>query len=309
MKRRSFLGAALAGMPITGIYAKPPKVKTGGIPTTTFGKTGVKVSVLAQGGARMDLQPDVQSAAAHIRRVYDLGLTYFDCARSYWNGRSEEAYGIGLQGVRKNVFLTTKTMMRTAKEAKQELETSLRLLKTDYVDLWQVHNVLNQDDIDKILSPGGAMVDTNATGQANFWVIDDGTAVRYRVNIAGIENLRMAHIHVAPAPVFSITGPAGPVAFWFVPTNAPPAGSTIQDRFQGNVASGVILTDTQLVGPVSPDPTDPENTGIQGLIIAMREGRASVVVRTEAMGDPNFPLGGAGNSPTGEIRGTILPAD
>src|SRR3989440_419139 len=133
------------------------RMTAGDIPTTTFGKTGVTVSVIAQGGARMDLHPDVQAAAAHVRRVYDLGVTYFDCARSYWDGRSEEAYGIGLQGVRNNVFLTTKTQKRTATEALQDLETSLRLLKTDYVDLWQMHAVQSREDIDKILSPGGAL--------------------------------------------------------------------------------------------------------------------------------------------------------
>jgi predicted aldo/keto reductase-like oxidoreductase len=157
MKRRSFVGGAFAGTSITGAFAAPQKVKAGDIPTTTFGKTGVKVSVIAQGGARMDLHPNVQVAAAHVRRMYELGITYFDCARSYWDGRSEEAYGIGLEGIRKNVFLTTKTAKRTAKEVQQELETSLRLLKTDHVDLWQVHAVQNQDDIDKILSPGGAI--------------------------------------------------------------------------------------------------------------------------------------------------------
>ena len=157
MKRRSFVGGALAGVSITGAYAAPQKVKAGDIPTTTFGKTGVKVSVIAQGGARMDLHPDIQTAAAHVRKVYDLGVTYFDCARSYWDGRSEEAYGIGLQGIRKNVFLTTKTQKRTAKEVEQELETSLRLMKTDHLDLWQAHAVQTKDDIDKILSPDGAM--------------------------------------------------------------------------------------------------------------------------------------------------------
>jgi len=157
MKRRSFIGAALGGLSITGAFAAPQKVKVGDIPTTTFGKTGVKVSVIAQGGARMDLQPNVQEAAEHVRRVYDLGVTYFDCSRAYWGGRSEEAYGIGLNGIRKNVFLTTKTMKRTAKEAEQDLETSLRLLKTDHVDLWQVHLVQDRDDIAKILSPGGAI--------------------------------------------------------------------------------------------------------------------------------------------------------
>jgi uncharacterized protein len=157
MKRRSFVGGAFAGMSITNAFADPQKVKGGDIPTTTFGKTGVQVSVIAQGGARMDLHPDIQTAAAHVRKVYDLGVTYFDCARAYWDGRSEEAYGIGLEGVRKNVFLTTKTQKRSAKEAQQDLETSLRLLKTDHVDLWQMHSIENQGDIDNILAPGGAM--------------------------------------------------------------------------------------------------------------------------------------------------------
>jgi predicted aldo/keto reductase-like oxidoreductase len=166
MKRRSFVGGALAGVSITGAFAAPQKVKAGDIPTTTFGRTGVRVSVIAQGGARMDLHPDIRTAAAHVRDVYDLGVTYFDCARSYWDGRSEEAYGIGLEGVRKQVFLTTKTVKRTAKEVDQELHTSLRLLKTDYVDLWQVHAVQNQEDIDRILSPGGAMESFEAARKA-----------------------------------------------------------------------------------------------------------------------------------------------
>lgn len=144
-------------MSISGANAAPQKVRAGDIPTTTFGKTGQKVSVIAQGGARMDLLPDVRTAAAHVRKVYDLGVNYFDCSRLYWDGRSEEAYGIGLQGVRKNVFLTSKTVKRTAKEANEELDISLRLLETDYLDLWQAHAVQNRDDIDKLLAPGGAI--------------------------------------------------------------------------------------------------------------------------------------------------------
>jgi len=60
-----------------------------------FGRTGVKVTAIAQGGARMDLFPDIPSAAAHVRRVYEMDVTYFDCAHSYWGGKSEEAYGMG----------------------------------------------------------------------------------------------------------------------------------------------------------------------------------------------------------------------
>lgn len=157
MERRLFVGGAFAGLSVAGTPAAAQKVKPGDIPTTTFGKTGVKVSVIAQGGARMDLHPNVPTAAAHVRKMHELGVTYFDCARAYWDGRSEEAYGIGLEGVRKNVFLTTKTMKRTAKEVNADLETSLRLLKTDHVDLWQAHSIQNQADIDAILAPGGAM--------------------------------------------------------------------------------------------------------------------------------------------------------
>ncbi len=157
MKRRTFVGGAFAGAGITGAYARPPKPKAGDIPMKEYGKTGVKVNIIAQGGARMDLFPDVASAAAHVRRVYDMGLTYFDCAHSYWGGKSEEAYGIGLSGVRKNVFLTTKCGKRTRKEAEEELHLSLKRLKTDYVDIWQMHGLNTHAEIDTILGPGGAM--------------------------------------------------------------------------------------------------------------------------------------------------------
>jgi predicted aldo/keto reductase-like oxidoreductase len=157
MRRRVFVGGAFAGISLTGAFAKPQKAKAGAIPTRLFGKTGVHVPIIAQGGARMDLHPTVAEAAAHVRRVYDLGLTYFDCARSYWDGKSEEAYGIGLRGLRKNVFLTSKSTKKTRQEAEQELATSLRMLQTDYLDIWQMHDVRTKQDIDRILGPGGAM--------------------------------------------------------------------------------------------------------------------------------------------------------
>jgi len=157
MKRRAFFGTTLAGLPVAGAFAAPQKASGWDIPTTTLGRTGVQVQVIAQGGARMDLHPDIPSAAQYVRQVYELGVRYFDCARLYWNGRSEEAYGLGLQGVRKDVFLTSKSVGRTARDAEKDLETSLRLLKTDYLDLWQMHNVQGREDIDAVLKPGGAM--------------------------------------------------------------------------------------------------------------------------------------------------------
>jgi uncharacterized protein len=157
MKRRVFVGGAFAGAGLTGVYAQSPKVKSGDIPTREFGKTGVKVSIIAQGGARMDLHPTVAEAADHVRRVYDLGLTYFDCAHAYWGGKAEEAYGIGLKGVRNHVFLTSKTVKRTRQEADQDLAASLKALQTDHLDIWQMHDIRTPEEIKTILGPGGAM--------------------------------------------------------------------------------------------------------------------------------------------------------
>lgn len=151
----------------------------------------------------------------------------------------------------------------------------------------------------------GNPVATNATGNAKLEVIDDGSAVEFRVNVAGIRNLWMAHIHVADGPVV-VTGPAGPIAFWFVPTvpGAPPEGVNLAERVNGRLSAGFIITDEQLVGPLAPDPGNPENTGVNGLVKAMMEGRASVIVHTNDW-DPDTPTGVAGDSPPGELRGTV----
>ncbi len=114
MKRRAFFGTALAGLPITGVFAANPKPKAGDIPTTMLGKSDIEVQVIAQGGARMDLHPDIPSAAEHVRQVYELGVRYFDCARLYWNGQSEEAYGAHCTGPRPLVAAKAHSVRSTA---------------------------------------------------------------------------------------------------------------------------------------------------------------------------------------------------
>lgn len=147
---------------------------------------------------------------------------------------------------------------------------------------------------------GGAPIPTNATGNATFEVIDDGTALNFRVNVAGIDNLLMAHIHIAPEPV-DLNGPAGPIAFWF--TGGPPPGTTVTERVNGRLAEGYVITDGQLEVW---DANDPTAGTVAGLIAAMEEGRASVVVHTDDL-DPTTPTGVAGDSRAGELRGTIEP--
>lgn len=157
MRRRAFVGAVFSGLGLTGAYARPQKVKAGDVPMRVFGKTGQKLSVIGQGGARMALLRTKEAARAHLRHAYELGLNYFDCAHSYWEGQSEEAYGNALAAVRKEIFLTSKSTKRTRQEAEAELELSLKRFRTDYIDLWQMHSVSTMDDVERIFSPGGAI--------------------------------------------------------------------------------------------------------------------------------------------------------
>src|ERR687889_267189 len=93
MARRAFTGAIFAGLGITGLTAKPQRPQSGSTPMRVFGKTGVRLTVVGQGGARLALLRTKDAARAHVRYAYDLGLNYFDCAHSYWEGHSEEVYG------------------------------------------------------------------------------------------------------------------------------------------------------------------------------------------------------------------------
>lgn len=139
MRRRTFFGAVFCGL-AAAANATPPKPKAGDIPTRALGKTGQKLTIIGMGGARFHLVPFDEGTAV-VRRAYDLGINYFDMARSYSNGHAEEVYGAAIPAFRKSIFLTTKSGQRTRKGAEAELETLLRLMKTDYVDLWQMHGV------------------------------------------------------------------------------------------------------------------------------------------------------------------------
>ena len=152
----------------------------------------------------------------------------------------------------------------------------------------------------------GNPIVTNATGEAQFEVIDSGTAIRFRLNVAGINNLFMAHIHVAAKGPVASNQPVGPIVFWFVPTTPGAPNSNVAETVQGNLSSGFIMTDAQMVGPLTFDPSNADNTGVAGLLKAIREGRATIVVHTSDLNNANNQTPGvAGDSPAGEIRGLI----
>ncbi len=155
MRRRAFFGAVFSGLSSTA-GATNLMPRRGDIPLRALGKTGERITCIGMGGARFHLIP-FDDGVALVRRAYDLGITYFDMARSYWDGRAEEVYGAAIGSFRKDIFLTSKSGIRSRKEAEAELELSLRLMKTDYLDLWQMHGVNQKQDIDRTFAPGGAM--------------------------------------------------------------------------------------------------------------------------------------------------------
>jgi len=154
MRRRTFLSTSAAA----GLTLSADTVKGAGaeIPRRMFGKTGEKLTIIGQAGGRFPMC-SYEDAKAITRRAYDLGINYFDCARIYWNGKSEEVYGDVLPPFRKQIFLTTKSPERSRKGAEADLEKSLRALKTDYLDLWQIHQVSEMSEVQQIFAPGGAI--------------------------------------------------------------------------------------------------------------------------------------------------------
>lgn len=158
MRRRTLIGGLVGGL-FSGVVARPAPARPDEpepIPRRAFGKTGVELTIVGLAGGRFPLiTPD--EAVALTRRAVELGINYFDTAHVYWDGRSEEVYGRVLPEVRDRVFLTTKSGDRTRRGAEEQLNLSLKRLRTDYVDLWQVHGIEDRADVAKVFAPGGAI--------------------------------------------------------------------------------------------------------------------------------------------------------
>jgi len=127
------------------------------IPRRPLGRTGVEVTILGLGGEGvLRTHGREAEAVALIRRAIELGITYFDCAKAY--AGSEGYYGKALEGgLRDKIFLCSKSADRTKAGALRDLESTLATMRTDRLDLWQVHDVRTEDDLERIFSMGGAI--------------------------------------------------------------------------------------------------------------------------------------------------------
>ncbi len=119
-----------------------------------LGKTGLTVSELGFGGIPI-IRLNEDEAVTVLRRAYESGITLFDTANAYRD--SEKKMGHALGDVRDKVIFATKTIRRDATGALQQLENSLQAMKTDYIDIYQFHQIGQEKDWDRIAAPGGSM--------------------------------------------------------------------------------------------------------------------------------------------------------
>ena len=153
MNRREFLAtsAVVAAASESKALADAP------MPMANLGKTGLKISKIVVGGHHMRIKGQDEGVKI-IHRAIDLGVNFFDSAHLYHKGESDTTYGVALQGgLRQKVYLHSKAEIYTAAGAMQELEDTLKRMKTDYLDLWSCHQVSTHKDVDQILAPGGSL--------------------------------------------------------------------------------------------------------------------------------------------------------
>ena len=167
MDRREFLKSA--GMSAAALAAArlatgdepsessrgPVRAVPGKVPRRRYGPEGVEISVIGLGGIVI-MDAEQSHADRVVAEAVERGVNYFDVAPVY--GESELRMGPALQPYRKQCFLACKTILRDAEGAAMELDRSLRRLKTDYLDLYQIHGLIDMaEDVDAVFAKGGAM--------------------------------------------------------------------------------------------------------------------------------------------------------
>jgi aryl-alcohol dehydrogenase-like predicted oxidoreductase len=172
--RREFIGdAVVAGgvMMLDGVAEG--QNSTADVPKRPLGKTGLSTSILGVGGFHLGSAKDDATAKLIVDQAIDAGINFFDNCWEYHDGVSEQRLGAALQGKRDKVILMTKvcTHGRGKALAMEMLEASLRRLQTDHLDVWQIHEVIYDNDPDLIFAAGGAaeaLMEAKQQGKVRF---------------------------------------------------------------------------------------------------------------------------------------------
>ena len=150
--QRTTVGAA--GLAVAGRALGAPNTMA----ERALGRTGHNVRLFSLGGqATLEKPGTTEQSLAIIHRAIDLGVNYIDTAARYGRGISQTYIGEVMKTRRREVFLASKTHDRTRDGSLQLLDESLKLLQTDHLDLWQLHNVRTDEEVEQILGKGGAI--------------------------------------------------------------------------------------------------------------------------------------------------------
>jgi len=159
MKRNEFFKAGLTaalGLDLLvsrGIRASR-QATPGPLPRRPLGRTGEYLSVIGLGG--VTLSGETQEHCSNlVAECFDAGVNYYDVAPTY--GNAQDLLGPALEPYRNRVFLACKTDKRDRAGAEMELNTSLAKLRTDYLDLYQIHGIKDKGEVDTVFGPGGAL--------------------------------------------------------------------------------------------------------------------------------------------------------
>jgi aryl-alcohol dehydrogenase-like predicted oxidoreductase len=171
--RREFLTQTVAGVTLAALAddvlaSQQPASRTG-LPTRRLGRTGQQVSIVCLGGWHIGAVKDPTDAVRIMHAALDEGVTFFDNCWDYHDGGAEEVMGRALAdgSRRQHCFLMTKNCERDYEGSKKCLDDSLRRLRTDYVDLWQFHEMVYDSDPDWVFDKGGikAAVEAQKAGK------------------------------------------------------------------------------------------------------------------------------------------------
>jgi Predicted oxidoreductases of the aldo/keto reductase family len=168
LPRREFLksvGVAAAGMalqtclPAAETNSATAQPKSSGVPKRKLGRTNEMVSIIGVGGHTLALARSEDESIRIVHEAVDAGINFMDNAWEYNNGRSELVMGRALKGIRDRVFLMTKvcTHGKGKDVAMQLLEESLQRLQTDRLDLWMIHQIEKESEVEAAFAPGGVI--------------------------------------------------------------------------------------------------------------------------------------------------------
>jgi len=164
MQRRTFLktaglatGYALVSRMAPAVYAAPAGTATEAMPKRKVGRTDIRAAIVGFPGLGL-IHHEQAECTTLVHKAFDQGVNYYDVAPAYGNGDAEIKLGVALQGLpRDRYYLACKTKMRDAKGAREELERSLKRLKTDHFDVYQMHHLRRPEEVEQAFGPGGAM--------------------------------------------------------------------------------------------------------------------------------------------------------